>query len=81
MSNRPKSSEMQPGTVLRYRPPQASKRFLHGTREVTLHRRKKMSESIHPGWWLTDGSGLADFVIDEEGSDWELVDTAGGFPR
>jgi len=31
-----------------------------------------------PGWWLVDGGGLADFVIDEPESDWVQMIGGGG---
>ena len=66
-----KSDELTPGTRLRHRP---------SGKVVTLDRRKREGEEsanlpFHPGWWLPgDNGGLADFVIDAEDGDWEVVE-------
>lgn len=50
---------------------------------VTLARRKRPSDGcsaipFHPGWWLTDGGGLADFVIDDPESPWRQYEESSG---
>lgn len=69
MSATPKQSkDLAVGTIMEHR---------NGHR-VTLDHRKSRTfqqpgEVFHPGWWCTDGSGLADFVIDAEDSDWRVI--------
>ncbi len=64
-----KANELQPGTVLRHK---------DGTR-VVLDRRKdpgahrRPTEQFWPGWWVVDGGGLADFVIDAKDSQWTVL--------
>lgn len=66
------SKDLKPGTRLRYR--------LGGQSVVTLERRKRAEDDHHglpfnPGWWLADNrGGLADYVIDDEHSAWEVID-------
>lgn len=61
------SRDLPVGTRVRYKP----------TKDVlTLARRKTPSESNLPGWWVEPvygGGGLADVVIDDELSDWEVL--------
>lgn len=66
------SRSLTPGTQLQHR----------DGKIVTLDRRKDRNElaarrtldmPVHEGWWLTDGSGLADFVIDKEDADWVVL--------
>ncbi|MCU1488255.1 MAG: hypothetical protein JWN67_5001 [Actinomycetia bacterium] len=64
------SADMPVGTKVRHR---------ESGEVVTLVRRKEMGDlrvlyRFHPGWWCGGGGGLADFVIDAERSDWEVLD-------
>jgi hypothetical protein len=63
-----RSADLQPGTRLRYR---------NGEHVVLLHRKREDDERhglpYHAGWWLRDGGGLADFVIDDPESDWTVL--------
>jgi hypothetical protein len=74
--NRPKSVDLTPGTRLRLIDGQ---RGIDGKGTVVLDRRKDPAEHVddfpwNPGWWLTeDQGGLADFVIDDENSRWEIL--------
>lgn len=69
-SDRPLSKDLKPGMRLRWR----------GSSIVTLARRKDPDEPgrsipFHSGWWLADSrGGLADFVIDAENGEWEILD-------
>lgn len=60
------SEALTPGTILRHK---------RSAAEVVLsHRKEGRDATPHPGWWLKDNAGgLADFVIDAEHSDWEVV--------
>lgn len=62
------SEDLKPGMRLRH----------SDGEEVTLARRKQPSDKhhglpFHPGWWLVEGGGLADMVIDSSDSGWEVV--------
>jgi hypothetical protein len=68
-----RSADLQPGTKLRYR----------NTPEIVVLDRRKTPEDdryrlpFHPGWWLAGTtSGLADFVIDDPDSGWEVIEDA-----
>ena len=75
-----RSADLRPGMRLRYR---------DGT-VVTLARRKSPSDLLpetrrgmerlpyHSGWWLRDGGGLADFVLDADESDWTILEDRRG---
>ncbi len=71
MAERTRSIDLSPGT-----------RMCHKTTGtvLTLAARKSTDDGRSrtmpwwPGWWNTDGSGLADFVIDADDSEWEVVD-------
>jgi hypothetical protein len=61
---RPRSVDLTPGTRLR-----------NGKDVRTLDRRKTQDDARmagSPGWWCREGGGLADFVIDGEGSHWTI---------
>lgn len=59
-----RSEELQPGTRLQH--PDGA--------VVTLDRRKTSEEAfVLPGWWLCEGGGLADVVIDSDVSDWTVL--------
>lgn len=65
---RERSEDLAPGRGLRHR----------DGKVVTIDRRKTLGDGSagspwYPGWWLTDGSGLADFVIDEDDSYWTIL--------
>lgn len=68
------SSELTPGTRLRWTGPRTQ-----GVGNVAiLERRKQHTDNhhglpFHPGWWVEGGGGLADFVIDAEDSNWEVI--------
>lgn len=79
MTDRPLSKDMTPGTRLRYGP---------DGKVATLDHRKDVSEHDtetpwFPGWWLTgNDGGLADYVIDDPDSPWEIVPHEGsGLPH
>lgn len=58
--NHNKSSELRPGTMILHK---------SGTAVVLSHRKADGT-----GWWNTDRSGLADFVLDgEDHGDWTIV--------
>lgn len=67
-NDRKLSSELQPGTKVRYE---------DGT-IVTLDRRKTLDESDFrlPGWWVVEGGGLADLVIDDRDSRWTVLENS-----
>lgn len=63
------SADLQPGDRLQHKDGAV----------VTLNCRKRPDDGrsttpYHDGWWLMDGGGLADFVIDQPESDWRLID-------
>jgi hypothetical protein len=71
---RVRSSDLQPGTRLQYKPDPDSL-------PVVLDRRKQTGDSEFgmPGWWLTDGvGGIADCVIDDPDSDWLVLSAVSG---
>jgi hypothetical protein len=48
-------------------------------RIVTLDRRKHQSEHDprqpwQPGWWVIEGGGLADYVLDDPHYGWTVLD-------
>ena len=63
-----RSADLQPGQRLQHR----------GGVVVTLARRKNSGDAkpgfkYLPGWWVEEGGGLADLVIDDPKSDWTLL--------
>lgn len=62
---RVRSVDLTPGTVMEHR---------DSGHRVTLSHRKKPGDSDFgkSGWWNTDGSGLADIVIDDKDSPWRV---------
>lgn len=78
MTNRVMSRDLKPGTKLRWTGSPSS-----GRPEIaTLARRKSPDEHLRsvpfaPGWWCEDAGGLADYVIDDPDSKWEIIDDAG----
>lgn len=64
-----KSVDLQPGTRLQY---------ADGEIAVLDHRKDPNEDHhglpFHTGWWLRDGGGLADFVIDAPDTDWKVLD-------
>lgn len=82
MTDRPRSADLAPGTVVRWR----------GTSDAVLERRKDPDDRagadwgfglpFFPGWWLADNrGGLADFVIDDpERFGWEIVPAVPAVP-
>jgi len=62
------SVDLKPGTRLQHRDGAI----------VTLDRRKNPDENrpgfrYLPGWWVVEGGGLADIVIDDPKSDWRVI--------
>jgi len=62
------SADLQPGDRLQHA----------DGKVVTLDCRKRPDDGrsnnpFFPGWWLVEGGGLADFVIDEPQSQWVPV--------
>lgn len=53
---------IQPGSLLRNRK--------DGKEVYVLGRKTGDDAQPFPGWWLTDGSGLADFIL---ATDWQVV--------
>jgi hypothetical protein len=73
MSDTPRtpSVELQPGDQIR------DPRSPHG-KVFTLDRRKDPNDPLHgipfwPGWWLKEGGGFADFVIDDPARGFEIT--------
>jgi hypothetical protein len=61
------SRELRPGTRVRYKP--------NGDIAVLARRKREFeSSSLLMGWWVVDGGGLADVVIDADDSEWEVLD-------
>ena len=63
------SADLKPGDRLIWR----------DEKTVTLWCRKRSDDGrsttpFFPGWWLADGGGLADFVVDDPKSEWRLID-------
>lgn len=77
-SNRPPSKDLMPGTRLRW----AGMDAVGRTPFAVLQHRKMPDEDHHgipyqPGWWCEGGGGLADYVIDAEHSQWEIIEIPG----
>lgn len=53
------------------RPGQLIRQKETGDTRTLLRRKEGEDAQLAPGWWLTDGSGLADWVLDDY---WELLD-------
>ena len=65
---RTSSRALTPGTVLAHR--------YTGEPKVLKDRKLDLPEIVRrhqPGWWLTDGTGLADIVIDDRLGDWIVL--------
>jgi hypothetical protein len=65
-----KSEDLTPGTRLRYKP-NGSIAILDRRKDPNDHDASK--GRFFPGWWVEGGGGLADFVIDDAESVWEIV--------
>ncbi len=59
------SKDLPSGTKVRYKP--------NGDIAVLDRRKEEWEGTALAGWWVRDGGGLADCVIDADDSEWEVI--------